>query len=100
MSEDAQVAVVAPGGRMASREVRYYRVRVRSSEGWSPWSDALRQEAGLLEASDWIGEAITLPDDPGDDSPVARAAPSPCIRGRRPGPTRPVCTSPRWACTG
>ena len=73
---DEQVAVVAPGGRLASREVRYYRVRVRSSDGWSPWSDVLRMEAGLLEASDLVGEAITLPDDPG----TSRPSPAPLLR--------------------
>jgi alpha-L-rhamnosidase len=73
---DAQVAVVAPGGRLASREVRYYRVRVRSSDGWSPWSDVQRHEAGLLEPSDWVGEAITLPDDPG----AVRTSPVPILR--------------------
>ena len=64
---DAQVAVAAPGGPLASREVRDYRVRVRSSAGWSAWSDAVRVEAGLLDAADWVGEAITLPGRPGRD---------------------------------
>ena len=71
-----QVAVTAPGGSLASREVRYIRVRVRDSEGWSGWSESLRVEAGLLRAADWLAAAITLPDDPGDRD----QSPSPLVR--------------------
>ena len=73
---DAQVAVPAPGGRLRSREVRHYRVRVRDVSGWSGWSDPLRVEAGLLEAGAWSARAITLPDDQGSRG----QAPSPVLR--------------------
>ena len=76
VAEDAQVAVPAPDGTLASREARTYRVRVRSTMGWSVWSDAVRVEAGLLDATDWVGQAITLPDDPGAADP----SPSPLVR--------------------
>ena len=71
-----QVAVTAPGGSLASREVRYIRVRVRDPEGWSGWSESLRVEAGLLRPEDWLAEAITLPDDQGD----LDQSPSPLVR--------------------
>jgi len=50
--------IAAPGGSLTSREVRYYRVRIETNHGWTGWSDTLRYEAGLLEASDWAGHAI------------------------------------------
>ena len=71
-----QVAVPAPGPPLVSREVRFHRVRVESAEGWSDWSPVHRVEAGLLEASDWVAKAITLPDDPGSQRP----SPSPLLR--------------------
>ncbi len=71
-----QVAVEAPGGRLASREVRFHRVRVRSAGGWSPWSDVVRVEAGLLAPNDWLGQGITLQDDPGATEP----SPAPMLR--------------------
>ena len=50
-----QIAVEAPGGCLASRETRCYRVRIRTMEGWTGWSPTLRVEAGLLHAADWRG---------------------------------------------
>lgn len=73
---DRQIGVEAPGGPLRSREIRWYRVRVRTRRGWTGWGPALRVEAGLLDASDWSAEAITLPDDPGRD----RQGPSPVVR--------------------
>ncbi len=72
----AQIGIEVPGGRLVSREVRYFRVRVRTASGWSEWSPVLRIEAGLLKAEDWVGRAVTLPDDPGATEP----APSPILR--------------------
>jgi alpha-L-rhamnosidase len=76
VEDDSQVAIAAPGGALRSREERHFRVRVCSGDGWSPWSQSLMVEAGLLEGSDWVGQAITLPDDPGRDRP----SPSPLVR--------------------
>lgn len=58
ISGDLQIEVLAPGGRLTSREVRYYRVRVQTDAGWSDFSDSYRYEAGLLDPSDFLGVAI------------------------------------------
>ena len=50
--------VTAPGGAMRSREVRYFRARIETEAGWSAWSNVLTHEVGLVEASDYLGEAI------------------------------------------
>jgi alpha-L-rhamnosidase len=73
---DVQLAVPAPGGSLRSREVRYYRVRVRGASGWSGWSETLRVEAGLIEPGAWTARGITLPNDPGR----SRQAPAPVLR--------------------
>ena len=71
-----QLRVMAPAAELRSREVRFFRVRIRTAQGWTGWSPVLRVEAGLLDPSDWDAEAITLPDDPGRDAP----SPSPLLR--------------------
>jgi len=71
-----QLGVRAPGTPLTSREVRHLRVRVRTQDGWTDWGPSLRVEAGLLEASDWVARAITLPDDPG----ATRQSPAPVLR--------------------
>ena len=71
-----QMAVRAPGSALSSREVRWFRVRILTSQGWTFWSPSLRVEAGLLAATDWDALAVTLPDDPG----VKRQAPPPVLR--------------------
>lgn len=76
VASHGQVGVVAPDTAMASRETRHYRVRIRSGGTWTDWSEALRVEAGLLDATDWSAVAVTLPDDPGAD----RQAPCPLVR--------------------
>jgi alpha-L-rhamnosidase len=71
-----QVAVHEPGSALASREVRFFRVRILTEVGWTGWSPTLRVEAGLLDAADWTALAVTLPDDPGS----RLASPSPLLR--------------------
>jgi alpha-L-rhamnosidase len=71
-----QVAVPAPGDPLASREVRFYRVRILTEAGWTDWGPTLRVEAGLLHAADWTAGAVGLPDDPGSSRP----SPSPLLR--------------------
>ncbi len=71
-----QIAVTTPGPVMKSREIRHLRVRVSTEEGWTDWSPVLNVEAGLLEASDWVAQPVTLPDDPGSE----RQSPSPLVR--------------------
>lgn len=53
-----QIEVPAPGGELNSREVRYFRVRVKTAAGWSPYSQTLRYEAGLLSGEEFGGQAI------------------------------------------
>ena len=86
VDSDDQVAVPAPGAPLESREVRHYRVRIRTDIGWSDWSSTLRIEAGLLGSRDWTAIGITIPDDPGR----ARQAPPPLLRRafEVPGPAR------------
>lgn len=71
-----QVAIVAPGDALRSREVRYARVRACVDGTWTSWSEPCGIEIGLLDAHDWIGVPITLPGDPGRVGP----APSPLLR--------------------
>jgi alpha-L-rhamnosidase len=50
--------IQAPGGNLESREVRYYRARIQTQQGWSEWSDSIRHEAGLLKTHDYVCSAI------------------------------------------
>jgi alpha-L-rhamnosidase len=72
----SRIAIPAPGDPPRSRETRFYRVRVTTAAGPSPWSDPLEVETGLLHASDWHGQAITLAGDAGRE----RAGPAPMLR--------------------
>lgn len=60
--------IVAPGGDLTSREVRFYRARIETQSGFSEWSAAIRYEAGLLTASDY--SAIPVGDNSKADDPV------------------------------
>lgn len=66
---DAQVEQTAPGGRLSSREVRYYRVRIHTGSEWSSFSPTLRVEAGLLDPAEISAQAI------GDSSTAAEPVP-------------------------
>ena len=50
--------IKAPGAELASREVRFYRVRIETSAGWSKWSNTYRLEAGLTKSTEFVGVAI------------------------------------------
>ena len=67
-----QVAIPVGDGPRSSREIRYYRVRVKTDCGWTGWSETVSIETGLLAPSDW--EAVFI----GDDS--LRESPSPSLR--------------------
>lgn len=56
---DRQLHCLAPGGPFTSREIRFYRVRIKLSGGWSAWSKALKHEVGLLESKDFSAVAIS-----------------------------------------
>lgn len=71
-----QLATIAPGGPLTSREVRHYRVRAEIDGSWTDWSSAATVEVGLLDASDWQATAITH----GDDQGHLHMAPSPLLR--------------------
>ncbi len=64
-----QVAVPAPGDALASRKVRYYRVRIRTEAAWTAWSEPLRVEAGLLDG----GAKFTRPPPEHDERRRPRA---------------------------
>jgi alpha-L-rhamnosidase len=57
-----------PAESIRSREVRFWRVRVRTDAGWTAWSEAARVEAALLEADDWTARPVTVPSDRGRPS--------------------------------
>src|SRR3954469_22378469 len=65
-----------PAAPLRSREVRWWRVRVRTDAGWTAWSEPARIEAALLERSDWVGRPVTLADDAGRPG----AGPAPLVR--------------------
>lgn len=50
--------VQLPGTALRSREVRWWRVRVQTDDGWTAWSDPARIEAALLEPGDWTARPI------------------------------------------
>jgi alpha-L-rhamnosidase len=67
-----QIGVVAPGGDLASRAIRYFRVAIQTERGFTNWSASISYEVGLLRADDWTAVAI------GDGSP--KESPSPLLR--------------------
>ena len=54
------------GLSLRSREVRFVRVRIKVAGAWSPWSEAVRVEAGLLNNLEWSAVPVTDPLDLGD----------------------------------
>lgn len=62
-----------PASPLQSREVRWWRVRVRTARGWSEWSDPSRVEGSLYERADWRARAISPPTNAGKigHSPVS-----------------------------
>ncbi|WP_197717395.1 alpha-L-rhamnosidase [Glycomyces terrestris] len=60
--------VPLPGPALASREVRWWRVRAVGEE---EWSEPCRVEAALLEAGDWTARPVTVPAAP-DAVPLLR----------------------------
>jgi alpha-L-rhamnosidase len=48
-----------PAPALKSREVRWWRARVRTNVGESAWSEPARVEASLLAASDWKARPIS-----------------------------------------
>jgi alpha-L-rhamnosidase len=54
-----QVLVPWPAPALGSREAANVRVRVSDGQAWTDWGPAREVEAGLLEATDWIAQAIS-----------------------------------------
>ncbi|MEV4033659.1 family 78 glycoside hydrolase catalytic domain [Streptomyces umbrinus] len=75
-----------PTGPLHSREVRYWRVRVRTDLGWTAWSEPARVEAALLDDTDWAGRPVHLPSDRGRTFP----GPVPLLRREFDLPAEPV----------
>ena len=67
ISSNSQIGLPSPDARELSREIRYCRVRIETSNGWTNWSDTLTSETGLLEPSDW--QAVPIGDESLKDSP-------------------------------
>ncbi|WP_155859517.1 alpha-L-rhamnosidase [Cellulomonas sp. KRMCY2] len=72
VSGASAIARDAPGGPLASREVRFLRVRIATHRGWTRWSPVCRVEAGLTQVSDWHARAVGIPCTPGGPSPLLR----------------------------
>ena len=66
------LAILAPGGDLKSREIRHYRVRIATQDGWTSWSPTLAFEAGLLSAEDFVGKAIGDDNNSGTPSTLLR----------------------------
>jgi alpha-L-rhamnosidase len=65
-----------PAPPLCSRQVRWWRVRVRTDRGMTAWSEPARVEAALLEAADWVARPVTL----GSDAGRSTAGPVPLLR--------------------
>ncbi|GAB2889093.1 glycoside hydrolase family 78 protein [Streptomyces deserti] len=75
-----------PAEPLRSREVRHWRVRVRTDLGWTEWSEPARVEAALLGAMDWTARPVHVPSDRGRTSP----GPAPLLRREFDLPAEPV----------
>ena len=75
-----------PGAPLTSRQVAYWRVRVRTDQGWTAWSEAARVEAALLADGDWTARPVFLPSDRGRDG----VGPAPLLRREFELPAEPV----------
>lgn len=53
-----QVLVPWPFEPLHSRESAAIRVRIRSGDAWSEWSDVATVEAGLLDPTDWLASPV------------------------------------------
>ncbi|MER6523859.1 family 78 glycoside hydrolase catalytic domain [Streptomyces sp. NPDC001508] len=65
VSSDRSHDIEMPGPALRSREVRWWRVRVRTDRGWTPWSSPARVEAALLDQQDWSARPVALGSDIG-----------------------------------
>lgn len=63
--------VLAPGGPLAGRERRGYRVRLRSQLGWSDWSALLVLEGGLAPGQ-WSATLVTASSKVDEPTPMLR----------------------------
>jgi alpha-L-rhamnosidase len=50
--------VPTPFASLESRDVGFFRARIRTEAGWTAWSNTVRHEVGLLNAEDFVGFAI------------------------------------------
>jgi alpha-L-rhamnosidase len=68
--------VEMPGPPLCSREVRWWRVRVRTDRGWTRWSRPARVEGALLDEREWSARPVAL----GADVGRGTAGPAPLFR--------------------
>ena len=61
--------IPTPFASLESRDVRFFRARIRTEAGWTGWSNTVRHEVGLLKPEDFVSFAI------GDES-APTAAPA------------------------
>ncbi|MFH8662352.1 family 78 glycoside hydrolase catalytic domain [Streptomyces afghaniensis] len=86
IESDVVVDHLWPAAPLRSREVRHWRVRVRTDLGWTGWSEPARVEAALLDDTDWTARPVHLLTDPGRSSP----GPVPLLRREFELPAEPV----------
>ena len=65
-----------PGTPLASRERRWWRVRVRTDAGWTRWSEPHVVEATLLHRADWVARPIS----PESNRGRSNGGPTPLLR--------------------
>lgn len=65
-----------PSAPLASREKRWWRVRVLTDRGWTSWSEIARVEATLLAREDWAGRPVS----PRSNFGRIERGPSPLLR--------------------
>ncbi|CCH88402.1 Alpha-L-rhamnosidase [Modestobacter italicus] len=75
-----------PAAPLTSRQVAYWRVRVRTDQGWTAWGEPACVEAALLEDADWTARPVFLAGDRGRDG----VGPAPLLRREFELPAEPV----------
>ncbi|MEY4499881.1 MAG: hypothetical protein RL319_869 [Actinomycetota bacterium] len=71
-SGSSQFGISCPGPELKSREVRFFRVAVRTQNGWTTWSNPIQVETGLLHQSDFSAKFIGDNSITGEPSPILR----------------------------
>lgn len=86
LQRTSPIGVAWPGRPLASREVRWARVRVTTDRGVTRWSEPLRIEAALFDLADWIARPVS----PRGNVDRIEPGPVPLLRRAFAVPCRPV----------